>query len=76
MTWNSLEKTKSFTGEKIDIYKIWHPFLSTTYFQHWFSDNEAAVHIVANGSKKKQLQYLAVGIFKLCLLTSISIIPR
>ena len=34
------------------------------------------MHIVTNGSRKKHLQYLAVGIFKLYLLVVFHIIPR
>ena len=79
MTWNTLEKTKSSTWRELTAIKFGIlSFLSliSKKFLYWFSDNQAVVHIVTNGSKKKHLQYLAVGIFKLCLLNGISIIPH
>ena len=79
MTWNTLEKTKSSTWRELTAIKFGIlSFLSliSNKSLYWFSDNQAALHIVTNGSRKKHLQYLAVRIFKLCLLNGISIILR
>ena len=77
MTWNTLEKTKSSTWRELTAIKFgilsFLPLISNKSL-YWFSGNQAAVDIVTNGSRKKHLQYLALGIFKLCLLNSISII--
>ena len=68
MTWNTLEEIKSPTWRELTAIKFgilsFLPLISSKSL-YWFSDNQAAVHIVTNGSRKKHLQYLAVGIFKL-----------
>ena len=41
----------------------------------WFSDNANVSRIIASGSSKKQLQILAIEIYKICIINNIILFP-
>ena len=77
--WSSDERLKSSTWRELTAVHLgldsFKKFISCKSY-YWFSDNQSAVHIIENGSKKLALQAIAIDIFGTCLLCNISLIPR
>ena len=77
--WSSDERLKSSTWREMTAVHLgldsFKKFIGCKSI-YWFSDDQSAVHIMKNGSKKLALQAIAINIFQTCLRYNISLIPR
>ena len=77
--WSSDERLKSSTWREltaVHLGLVSFKKLISCKSVYWFLDDQPAVHIIENGSKKVALQAIAIDIFGTCLRYNIPLIPR
>ncbi|VDI20858.1 Hypothetical predicted protein [Mytilus galloprovincialis] len=78
-SWNSVESLKSSTWRELEaVYRVLLSLLVTLQGEtiKWYTDNQNIVYIIKQGSKKGDLQLIAIKIANVCKLNNIVLLPQ
>lgn len=78
-SWNSVESLKSSTWRELEaVYRVLLSLLVTLQGEtiKWYTDNQNIVYIIKQGSRKGDLQLIAIKIANVCKLNNIVLLPQ
>ncbi|CAC5399990.1 unnamed protein product [Mytilus coruscus] len=78
-SWNSVESLKSSTWRELEaVYRVLLSLLVTLQGEtiKWYTDNQNIVYIIKQGSRKGDLQLIAIKIADVCKLNNIVLLPQ
>ncbi|CAC5379326.1 unnamed protein product [Mytilus coruscus] len=78
-SWNSVESLKSSTWRELEaVYRVLLSLLVILQGEtiKWYTDNQNIVYIIKQGSRKGDLQLIAIKIANVCKLNNIVLLPQ
>ncbi|XP_063416794.1 uncharacterized protein LOC134699037 [Mytilus trossulus] len=78
-SWNSVESLKNSTWRELEaVYRVLLSLLVTLQGKtiKWYTDNQNIVYIIKQGSRKGDLQLIAIKIANVCKLNNIVLLPQ